>query len=76
MNGTPYSGKLESPRAFLDEAYRGLDYEKGLLFDAMLEPNDETRREWTEKGDWLVLAKKAGAEKVFFCEQRSSIGFL
>ncbi len=43
-----------------------MDYEGGALLNAVTEPDDETKKEWLEKGDWLALAKKAGAEKVFF----------
>jgi hypothetical protein len=59
--------QLESPHAFLNEAYRSLGYEQGVLLDAVARPNDETNHEWLEKGDWLVLAKKAGAEKGSTC---------
>lgn len=56
----------ESPRKFLDEVYQSLGYQDGTLLSAVAEPDAETREEWLEKGDWLALAKKAGAEKVFF----------
>lgn len=57
-----------SPRAFLDEVYRSLGYEKGTLLNAIKLPKPGTleEQEWLEKGDWLTLAYKVGAEKLFF----------
>src|SRR6266487_4992387 len=56
----------ESPRAFLDEAYKSLGYEEGTLLNATICPDAKTDEEWLDKGDWLALAYKVGAEKVFF----------
>src|SRR5579885_2077382 len=58
----------ETPRAFLDEVYKTMGYEEGALFNALKQPEPGTREfeEWVEKGDWLALASKVGAEKVFF----------
>lgn len=58
----------ETPRAFLDEVYKGLGYEKGALLNAVEHPEPGTyeEEEWLEKGDWLALAHKVGAEKIFF----------
>ncbi len=57
-----------SPRTFLDEVYRGLGYEEGALLNAVAYPEPGTReeQEWLEKGDWIALAHKVGAEKLFF----------
>ncbi|SRR6266851_1823587 len=57
-----------SPRAFLDEAYQSLGYEEGALLNAVdrPEPGTPEEEEWVEKGDWLALAHKVGAEKLFF----------
>ena len=57
-----------SPRAFLDEVYRILGYEEGTLLNAVARPQPGTReeQEWLEKGDWVALAHKVGAEKLFF----------
>src|SRR2546422_1466611 len=65
-NTLPIPGQA-SPRAFLDEAYHSLGYE-GTLFNAVDHPESGTpeEEEWLEKGDWLVLAHKVGAEKLFF----------
>ena len=58
----------ESPYLFLSEVYKTLDYENGALLRAVSVPESGTREseEWLEKGDWLALAKRVGAEKVFF----------
>lgn len=58
--------QLHTPRAFLDEVYRSLHYEDGTLLDAVHLPDDYSRSEWVDKGDWLSLAAEIGAEKVFF----------
>jgi len=52
----------------LDEAYRGLGYKDGMLLDAVSQPGPGSPEalEWLEKGDWISLAQKVGAEKVFF----------
>ena len=52
----------------LDEVYKGLGYEKGALLNAVEHPKSGTseEEEWLEKGDWLALAHKVGAEKIFF----------
>src|SRR5579872_4207753 len=57
-----------SPRAFLNEVYQRLDYKEGALLDAIERPVPGTPEEqdWLEKGDWLALAYKVGAEKLFF----------
>jgi hypothetical protein len=65
----------ESPRAFLDEVYRSLGYEEGTLLKAGICPDAETDEEWLDKGDWLALAHKVGAEKVFFVESDPALVF-
>jgi hypothetical protein len=50
----------------LDAAYSRLGFENGDLVSAAGEPNDGTSKAWLDKGDWLSLAKKVGAEKLFF----------
>ena len=67
MSGVPTMiDQGESPRSFLDEVYTKLGYEEGTLLNATSYPNAETYEEWLDKGDWLALAHKVGAEKVFF----------
>lgn len=63
--------QYESPHAFLNEAYVSLGYTEGIqgsLLNATDRPLPGTEEEkaWLDKGDWLALAHKVGAEKVFF----------
>ncbi len=67
MSSIPVAiGQRESPRAFLDEVYKSLGYEEGTLLNAAICPDAKTDEAWLDKGDWLALAYKVGAEKVFF----------
>ncbi|WP_420127240.1 Eco57I restriction-modification methylase domain-containing protein [Longimicrobium sp.] len=58
----------EPAREFLDSAYRTLGYEDGVLLDAAAHPGSgpEAKSRWVEIGDWLTLAHRMGADKVFF----------
>jgi hypothetical protein len=79
MSNTPPTTKQpESPRAFLDEVYRSLGYEQGALLSAVDRPEPGTReeKEWLEKGDWLALAHRVGAEKLFFVNNDPVLVFL
>ena len=64
-----------SSRQLLDAAYSRLGYADGDLLAAADEPSDSTSQVWVDKGDWLVLAKKVGAEKVFFVDTYPVIVF-
>jgi hypothetical protein len=64
-----------SSRQFLDAAYTRLGFADGDLLSAADEPNDRTSPVWVDKGDWLALAKKVGAEKVFFVDTYPVIVF-
>ena len=55
-----------SSRQLLDTAYTRLGFEDGDLLSAADEPGENTSDTWVNKGDWLSLAKRVGAEKVFF----------
>jgi len=61
---------LELSRLFLEEAYESLGFleAKDALLNAVShpEPGTDEGKEWLEKGDWLALATKVGADKVFF----------
>ena len=59
----------------MDTAYSRLGFGEGQLLDATAEPSDATSQEWVNKGDWLALAKKVGAEKVFFVNDYPVIVF-
>lgn len=61
---------------FLTEVYQKLDLQNGCLLSACALPEDkETKEEWLNKGDWLELAKKIGAEKLFFIRDEPLIVF-
>jgi type I restriction-modification system DNA methylase subunit len=64
-----------SSRQLLDAAYTRLGFADGDLLSAADEPNDSTSPVWVDKGDWLALAKKVGAEKVFFVDTYPVIVF-
>ena len=65
----------DSLRDLLDAAYSQLGYDEGELLSASTEPTDKTSTVWVEKGDWLALAKRVGAEKVFFVDNYPVIVF-
>ncbi|MFT3880670.1 MAG: hypothetical protein QM703_13525 [Gemmatales bacterium] len=62
-------------RQLLDAAYSRLGFSEGDLQDAVDRPSDTSHTNWVEKGDWLALAKKVGAEKVFFVNNYPVIVF-
>ncbi len=49
----------------LGQLYKDLDFTSGDLMSATDSPCRK-RSDWLEKGEWLIAAKRAGAEKVFF----------
>ena len=64
---TQLSEQSEPARLFLNEAYRSLGFQDGALMTAISRPRSlAENKEWLEKGDWLALAEKVGAEAVFF----------
>lgn len=65
----------DSSRELLDAAYSQLGYVDGELLSASADPTDKTSPVWVEKGDWLALAKKVGAEKIFFVDNYPVIVF-
>ena len=71
MTNAPYSA-----RAFLDAAYSELNLLDGELLDATDKPQGNlTAQQWIDKGDWLSLAKRVQAEKIFFVENNPVIVF-
>lgn len=52
----------------LDTAYRELEFERGRLLDASSQPTVD-RAIWDSVGEWLMLAHRMGAERVFFVEE-------
>ena len=62
---------VASPASLLNKAYESLGYsdvEGERFFGAQDRPTGLSEKDWTEKGDWLVLAHEVGAERVFFLE--------
>src|SRR5438477_4037850 len=59
--------KTTGGAALLERAYRVLDLEDGMLIDAADSPRSGADGSaWRQHGDWLLLAHRVGAEKVFF----------
>jgi hypothetical protein len=53
--------------ALLERAYADLDFASGALFKATpTPPREADPRAWGEVGEWLLLAARVGAERVFF----------
>ena len=60
----------------LDIICNKLDYNSGQLFDSINQPSNKIgQADWLNKGEWLVAAKKAGAEKIFFVENNPVVVF-
>ena len=52
----------------LEKIYSDLDFQSGELLSVEDTPNFHHKNVWLEKGEWLVTAKRANAEKIFFVE--------
>jgi hypothetical protein len=61
--------RLPSADELLSAAVEQLEYDRGVLLRASERPEKGRNTEWTEKGDWLALAHKVGADQVFFIDQ-------
>jgi hypothetical protein len=48
------------------QAYEDLDLVRGTLLPASSAPRQASRKEWRAVGEWLMLADRMGAERVFF----------
>jgi len=60
---------LDSPELLLEAAYNDLDFTSGELLHAMEAPESMMSAEtWVNHGGWLALAKKVGAERIFFVD--------
>lgn len=66
---------IDSPRQLLDAVYSDLGFDRGDLLDASEKPNSNNSKDWVEKGEWLALASRVGAEKVFFVDNNPVIVF-
>jgi hypothetical protein len=70
--------QVELPQQFLDTVYNKLGYCDGILLDATELPQFTSRQDsetWLEKGEWLALAAKVKADKVFFVDNDPVIVF-
>jgi hypothetical protein len=65
----------DSAQALVETAYKTLEFDQGELLSTDARSTDLTPEQWIEKGDWLSLAKKVGAEKVFFVNNDPVIVF-
>ena len=60
----------------LNIIYNQLDYNNGQLFDLISQPSSKIGQDdWLNKGEWLVAAEKAGAEKIFFVKNNPVVIF-
>lgn len=59
---------VASPNVLLQAAYRDLGLAEGKLADATDRPDRDTPHDWLNQGEWLALAKRVRAEKVFFVD--------
>ena len=57
-----------SPQELLENVYDQLGYSDGALYDGGDEPDQFSKKDWIEKGEWLTLTKEVGAEKIFFVD--------
>jgi len=66
----------DNAQSLLGAAYRDLEFSAGTLRTAGETPGDSDRAEWTRLGGWLALAKKVGAERVFFVDDNPVVVFI
>lgn len=66
---------MTSADGFLSRAYQDLGYTEGQLLTTSLQPEGAAPDVWLNRGEWLSLAKRAGAEKVFFVRDNPVILF-
>ncbi len=59
---------VASPDALLQAAYRDLGLAEGALVAATDRPSGDAGHDWLNQGEWLSLANRVGAEKVFFVD--------
>jgi len=72
----PMSSETASELLNAARAQLGYEYVKGESFhDASDRPSDFDERTWVDKGDWLAVAKKIGAEAIFFVENNPVVVF-
>lgn len=60
---------VADPHELLDAAYRELAYDEGALLHTSEAPDGQTDpAEWRDKGEWLLLGYRMGAERIFFVD--------
>jgi len=64
-----------SPQELLKNVYDQLGYNEGPLYDGGNEPDQFSKEDWIEKGEWLTLTKEVDAEKIFFVENNPVVVF-
>jgi len=64
-----------TPQELLKGAYDQLGYAEGPLFEGASDPNNLSKKDWIEKGEWLTLTKEVEAEKIFFVENNPVVVF-
>ncbi len=71
------NNKTFSSSIFLEEVYNRLGYAEGVLLNAVTQPkpNSIEYDHWLEKGEWLSLAEKVNAKKIFFVRNDPVIVF-
>ncbi|MXV19982.1 HsdM family class I SAM-dependent methyltransferase [Deinococcus xianganensis] len=59
---------FDRPEIYLNKVYSELDLESGMLLSAVERPKATSKESenWLNVGEWLELAYRAGAEKIFF----------
>lgn len=57
-----------NPSPLLERAYNDLDLIRGTLLDAADSPTTENAQRWSDLGDWLLLADRVKADRIFFLQ--------
>lgn len=59
--------QTEAPRRLLDAVYRDLDLQQGDLVPTAVTPEiGLSEEDWRNKGEWLILGQRMGADRIFF----------
>lgn len=69
------SKEFTTAQNFLDTAYEVLDFDNGDLLNAENDPSNLSLEQWLEKGEWLSIANRIGAERIFFVENNPVVVF-
>lgn len=56
----------DAGRQLLESAYSELDFDAGPLFAPSERPSGADGRVWRERGEWLMLGARLGADRIFF----------